>query len=363
METEGEEMTREMEFIGEDVLPRAEELKRDLPLEDSLKEIKAQRDREIADVFNYDSDKFLLVIGPCAADHPEPVVEYCRRLVPMQEKFKKELILIPRVYTNKPRTNGKGYKGLAYQSDLKGSPDLLEGLRAMRDIHLQVLQETGLTTADEMLTPSFHPYLDDILSYVAVGARSVENQEHRIMSSAVKVPVGMKNSTSGNLTVMMNSIDAGRARHELFYDRRPGLSPGNPHTHAILRGFENEYGRKFPNYHFEDIRRVLDLYEKKKIAHPFIVIDTNHDNSGKRFSEQPRIASEVMHYRKISPCIRDSVIGMMIESYLIEGTQKVASDGSYRKGQSIMDPCLGWNDTEKLINKIGYHVREINKTR
>jgi len=334
-------------FVKEVISP--EELVRAFPLPARDVLVKKERDKQIKDVFTGASDKFLVIIGPCSADNEDAVCDYISRLAKVQEKVKDRLILIPRIYTNKPRTTGEGYKGIVHQPDPEKEPDLAEGLIAMRKMHLRAIAETGLTAADEMLYPENWPYVEDILSYVAVGARSVENQQHRLTVSGMDVPVGMKNPTSGDLSVMLNSIVAAQASHTFLYRKWEVKTSGNPLTHAILRGAVNKHGQCIPNYHYEDLHLCVSLYNERDLANPAIIVDANHANSNKQFKEQIRIVKEVLHSRRVSPDIANIVKGVMIESYIEEGNRKV-SEHIY--GKSITDPCLGWNDSERLIYTI-----------
>ena len=338
-------MENNMEFIRK--LPSPQELKEQFPLDPSVAPIKEARDKEIADIFTGKSDKFLLIIGPCSADNEEAVLDYMNRLAKVYEKIKDKIFIIPRVYTNKPRTTGLGYKGMLHQPDPEGNEDMLAGIIAIREMHARVVRETGFTCAEEMLYPENHRYLSDLLSYVAIGARSVEDQQHRIVASGIGIPAGMKNPTSGDMSVMMNSIIAAQNAQKFLYRGWEVKTSGNPMAHAILRGYVNPFGRSFPNYHYEDIRRVIDAYEEhSELQNPAIIIDTNHNNSGKKYLEQIRIAKDVMHSRRVNDDIRKIVKGLMIESYIEDGAQKIG-EGVY--GKSITDPCLGWEKTEKLL--------------
>ena len=332
-------------------LPTAEQMKQLIPFPQSLKQLKEQRDQEIRRVFTGESDKFLLIIGPCSADSEKPVLEYVSRLSKVQEKVKDRLILIPRIYTNKPRTTGKGYKGIVHQPDPEKKPDLEAGLIAMRSLHIKAVQESGLTAADEMLYPSNWSYVSDFLSYVAIGARSVENQQHRLTVSGLDIPSGMKNPTSGDLSVMINSIIASQGSHTISYRSAQYHTDGNPLTHAILRGATNKHGNSIPNYHFEDLELLLEKYAETDLQNPACLIDTNHSNSGKKYEQQPRIAREILNSRKYDPRIASLVKGLMIESYLEPGCQKISHE-NHVYGKSITDPCLGWDDSEKLIYEI-----------
>lgn len=327
-------------------LPIPQEVKEMLPLSDELAQKKAQNDAEIRKIFTGESDKFLLVIGPCSADREDAVMEYIYRLKKISEQVKDKVLIVPRVYTGKPRTTGEGYKGLVHQPNPVEPPDMFKGIVAIRKIHMRVLEETGFSTADEMLYPENHRYISDLLSYVAVGARSVENQQHRLLASGIEVPVGMKNPTSGDISVMMNAIKAGQSSHMFIYRGWEVESSGNPYTHAILRGYVNKNGESQPNYHYEDLAHLHDNYVKMGLQNPSVIVDCSHSNSGKRYKDQVRIAKEVCHNRENSKDIRSLVKGLMIESYLEDGAQKIG-DGIY--GKSITDPCIGWDRTEKLI--------------
>lgn len=331
-------------------LPTPDEVKEQIPVPEKLKKAKAIRDTMIQDIFTGKSDKFLVIVGPCSADNEESVCEYTNRLARLQEKVNERVVLVPRIYTNKPRTTGEGYKGMLHQPDPEAKPDVLAGILAIRRMHLRSLAETGLTSADEMLYPDNWHYLSDLLSYVAIGARSVENQEHRLMVSGLDIPAGMKNPTSGDFSVMINSVIAAQAGHDFISRGWEVATEGNPLTHTILRGAVSKHGNTIPNYHYEDLQRLLDMYREKDLANPAAIIDANHSNSGKKFKEQIRIVKEVLHSRLVSPDIRNLVKGVMIESYLVEGSQKIGPDHVY--GKSITDPCLGWEDTEKLIYTI-----------
>ena len=327
-------------------LPIPMELKEQMPLSKEAEAIKAKKDREIADIFRGESDKFLLIIGPCSADRMDAVLDYTSRLIPIQEQVKDKIIIIPRVYTGKPRTIGTGYKGMVHQPNPNKAPDVFEGIKAMRTIHKRVIEETGFCTADEMLYPENYRYLSDILSYVAVGARSVEDQEHRLVSSGMAIPVGMKNPTSGDISVMLNSIKAAQNGHTFIYRGWEVESKGNDMTHAILRGSVDRDGKNHVNYHYEDLRALYDLYCNEGYENPAVIVDTNHANSGKKYLEQIRIAKDVLHTMKHSDDMRKMVKGFMIESYIEDGAQKV-EEGIY--GKSITDPCLGFEKTKKLI--------------
>lgn len=338
-----------MEFVQE--LPKPDEFKKDFALAEKLVSLKKERDKEIADVLIGKSDKFLVIIGPCSADREDAVLDYVDRLAKVNEKVKDKLVLIPRIYTNKPRTTGEGYKGIASQPNPEKEPDLMQGLIAVRSMHIKAMEISGLTAADEMLYPENYPYLDDILSYVAIGARSVEDQQHRLTTSGFDVAAGMKNPTSGDLTVMLNSVYAAQHPHTFTYRGWEVKTTGNPLAHTVLRGSINAYGRSFSNYHYEDLMRLFELYSERDLLNPATVIDANHNNSGKKYAEQVRIVGEVLHSRRHSSNIKSLVKGVMVESYLVEGCQKIG-EGIY--GKSITDPCLGWEDSEKLI----YYIAE-----
>ena len=334
-----------MNFIHK--LPIPQETKERYPVSSAAAAVKAAVDAEIARVFTGESEKKVLVIGPCSADSEEPVIEYVRRLRLLQDKVADKLILIPRIYTGKPRTTGEGYKGMLHQPDPNDAPDMYKGILAIRELHSRVLTEFGLPTADEMLYPANYRYLDDLLSYVAIGARSVENQEHRLVSSGVSCPVGMKNPTGGDLSVMMNALTAAQQSHSFIFRGWQVQTTGNPLAHAILRGYVNKQGHSLPNYHYEDLAHLTELYAKSpKLVNPAVVVDTNHANSGKKYLEQPRICKEVLHACRHNDGISRMVKGFMIESYLMDGSRKVTEEGF---GKSITDPCLGWEKTERLV--------------
>ena len=327
-------------------LPTPDEIRAQFPLVPELAAEKARKDAAIRDVFTGDSDKFLVIIGPCSADREDAVIDYVNRLAKVQEKVKDKLILVPRIYTNKPRTTGDGYKGLLHQPNPEGKPNLYQGLIAIRKLHMRVIEETGFSTADEMLYPENLTYLSDVMSYVAVGARSVENQQHRLVASGIDVPVGMKNPTSGALSVMLNAVHAAQHGHEFIYRSWEVKTQGNPLTHTILRGAVNKHDQCLPNYHYEDLKLLLDLYNERDLKNPAWIIDANHSNSNKKYMEQIRIVKEVLHSRRHSDDIRNFVKGVMIESYIEPGSQKV---GEHIYGKSITDPCLGWDDSERLL--------------
>ncbi len=327
-------------------LPAPEEIKRDYPLSTSVIEKKAARDKEIASIFTGESDKFILIIGPCSADSEEPVLDYIRRLKRVQDKVEDKILIIPRIYTNKPRTTGDGYKGMIHQPDPNKKPDMLKGLLSIRDLHKRAVEDTGFSCADEMLYPENFAYLDDILGYVAIGARSVENQQHRLVSSGMAIPVGMKNPTSGDFSVMMNSITAAQHPHDFIFRSSEVSTTGNPLAHAILRGSVNKHGQSIPNYHYEDLVRLYEDYSRRELHNMAVIVDANHSNSNKQYLEQIRISKEILHSRRHSADINKMVKGLMIESYIEDGCQKIG-EGTY--GKSITDPCLGWEKTERLI--------------
>lgn len=334
-------------------LPLPLDLKAQYPLSASLREMKARRDQEVRDIFTGQSEKFVVIIGPCSADQEDSVLEYVHRLAKVNEKVKDKLFLIPRVYTNKPRTTGEGYKGMLHQPSPDKAPDLLGGIIAIRRLHIRVMEECALTAADEMLYPENRSYLDDVLTYEAIGARSVENQQHRLTASGMDIPVGMKNPTSGDLAVMLNSIQAAQAGHTFIYRGNDAATTGNPLAHAILRGGVDKYGTCVPNYHYEDLTRLCELYKARDLQNPAVIVDANHSNSNKKYKEQVRIVSEVLHSRQYNPALRPLIKGVMVESYLEEGSQPIGQ-GTY--GKSITDPCLGWEDTERLLYSIAERV-------
>ena len=327
-------------------LPIPQDVKTEFPLTQRMVQVKAERDAGIKAVFDGHSDKFVLIIGPCSADHSEPVLEYISRLRRIQEQVSDKIVIIPRIYTNKPRTTGQGYKGMLHQPDPEAKPDMYKGIVTIRQLHLAALRDYDFSCADEMLYPDNYRYLSDLLSYVAVGARSVENQQHRLTASGIEAPVGMKNPTGGDLSVMMNSIVAAQASHTFIYRGWEVTSAGNPYAHAILRGYIDFTGRSTSNYHYEDLLRVRELYEKSGLANPSVIVDTNHNNSGKKYLEQIRIAKDIVHSRNQNPDIKRLVKGLMIESYIEDGAQCA---GEHIFGKSITDPCLGWEKTERLI--------------
>lgn len=331
-------------------LPSPEEIKEMSPVTEEMKKVKETRDRLIQDIITGNSDKFLVIVGPCSADNEEAVCDYTNRLAKVQEKVADRLVLVPRIYTNKPRTTGEGYKGMLHQPDPEAKPDVLAGILAIRHMHIRSIQETGLTSADEMLYPDNWHYLSDLLSYVAIGARSVENQEHRLMVSGLDIPVGMKNPTSGDFSVMLNSVVAAQHGHDFISRGWEVSTEGNPLTHTILRGAVNKHGNTIPNYHYEDLQLLLEMYGERDLANPAVIIDANHSNSGKKYEQQIRIVKEVLHSRLVSKDIRQLVKGVMVESYIEPGNQKIGPNHVY--GKSITDPCLGWDETEKLLYTI-----------
>ena len=322
------------------------EVKKMFPLSDEMREIIEDRRAQIKRIISGEDKRLLLIIGPCSADNEDSVLDYISRLRDLQEKVKRKILIVPRVFTNKPRTTGDGYKGLLHQPDPSEKPDLFKGIIATRDIHMRVVRETGFATADEMLYPENYRYLDDILGYVTVGARSVENQQHRLVASGLEVPCGMKNPTGGDLSVMMNAIHAAQHKHSFLYRGWAVHSYGNPYAHAVLRGFTNSKGRSVPNYHYEDIMNVIELYQGSGLENPGVIIDTNHANSGKNPFEQPRIIREVMNYRKHNPDLTSFIKGFLVESYIEDGAQKIG-EGVY--GKSITDACLGWDKSKDMI--------------
>lgn len=327
-------------------LPTLQEIKAMYPIDDTLAEFKKETDRTLKNIFEGKDDRLLLVIGPCSADREDAVLDYIGRLRTVQEKVRDKIVIVPRIYTNKPRTTGDGYKGMLHQPDPHESENMLKGLIAIRKLHIKALQETGFSCADEMLYPENHFYLSDVLSYVAVGARSVENQFHRLTASGLDIPVGMKNPTSGDLAVMMNSIRAAQHPHTFVYTGWEVNSKGNTLAHAILRGSVDRYGQTIPNYHYEDLQTLCQMYAQAGLANPAVIVDTNHSNSAKKYEEQPRIAKEIMHSTRCDKDIYKLVKGLMIESYIEDGAQ--SPDGGVY-GKSITDPCLGWEKTERLI--------------
>lgn len=340
-----------MSFEFKKKLPVPKEIKELYPVSAGLAARKKELDQQVIDVITGKSDKFLAIIGPCSADNEDSVCEYIERLAKVQEKIKDRVVIVPRIYTNKPRTTGEGYKGMLHQPDPEKAPDLLQGIIAIRKLHMHALETYGMPIADEMLYPENYWYLSDILSYVAIGARSVEDQQHRLVSSGFDVPAGMKNPTSGDFSVMLNSVVATQGSHNFIYRGWDVNTEGNPYAHTILRGSVNKYGRSRPNYHYEDIMKLFEMYSQRNLQYPATIVDANHSNSDKQFKEQSRIVKEVLHSRSLSPDIHRLVKGVMIESYLVEGTQKIGCQ-PHVYGQSITDPCLGWEDSEKLLYEI-----------
>ncbi|MBO4900562.1 MAG: 3-deoxy-7-phosphoheptulonate synthase [Lachnospiraceae bacterium] len=338
-----------MSFEFHSKLPSPSEIRDGYPLTEDQKKLKAERDSQVADIITGKSDRFLLIIGPCSADNEDSVCDYVSRLAKAAEKVSDRIMVIPRIYTNKPRTTGEGYKGLFSQPDPEKKPDFLAGLIAMRKMHIRAISESGLTAADEMLYPENWGYVEDILSYVAIGARSVEDQQHRMVVSGFDVASGMKNPTSGDFAIMLNSVYAAQHPHAFVYRGFEVQTSGNPLAHTVLRGSVNKYGRSLPNYHYEDLNTLLMLYNERDIINPACIIDANHNNSNKEYKQQIRIVKEVLHSRKLNSDIRNLVKGVMVESYIEEGCQKIG-EGIY--GKSITDPCLGWEDSEKLIYDI-----------
>ena len=340
-----------MQFIRRLPIPKA--VKEQYPLDEKLAQVKAQRDREIQDIFTGKSDKFLLVIGPCSADNPDSVLEYVHRLRRLQDEVKDKILLVPRVYTGKPRTTGDGYKGMLHQPNPTQMPDLFKGIVTIREMHMQILRETGFGCAEEMLYPENHRYLSDLLVYVAVGARSVENQYHRLTASGVDVPVGMKNPTSGDISIMMNAITAAQHKHAFIYRNWEVHSQGNPMAHAILRGYVDERGHAHPNYHYEDLANLAEAYDQSQLKNPAVLVDTNHANSSKQYLEQIRISNEILHSCRHNTQIKKLVKGLMIESYLEDGCQKIG-EGVF--GKSITDPCLGWEKSRDLVLQLAWQL-------
>ena len=344
-----------MGFATKKSLPDPKDLIELSPLKPSLQEIKRQRDQELKALVEGQNDRFLLVIGPCSADDEKSVCEYVSRLAKVYEKVKSKLFIVPHIYTNKPRTTGEGYKGMLHQPDPLADSDLVAGIKAIRHMHIKCIEETHLTGADEMLYPDNLVYCQDLLSYIAVGARSVENQQHRLVSSGIDVPVGFKNPTSGDLSVMFNGIKAAQSSKEFIYRDEEVVTTGNPLSHAILRGSVNRHGEDIPNYHYEDLEQAVKMYQERGFVNPMIVVDCNHSNSKKKYYEQQRIAKDILYTRNHNYEIKKFVRGLMIESYLIEGRQDLEGN-SYTHGRSITDPCIGWEETETLINYIAENV-------
>ena len=330
-------------------LPIPQDIKKEYPVDEKMAAVKAERDKAIKAVFAGESDKFLLIIGPCSADHREPVLDYISRLRLVQDQVTDKIIIIPRIYTNKPRTTGEGYKGMLHQPDPDQRPDMLKGIVAIRELHMSDLKDYGFTCADEMLYPENHRYLSDLLAYVAVGARSVENQQHRLVASGIDEPVGMKNPTGGDLSIMLNAIKAAQGSHTFIYRGWEVQSEGNPYAHAIMRGYVDFAGKAISNYHYEDLAKLYDLYVASGLKNPSVIVDTNHSNSGKKYLEQIRIANDVVYSRNHNDDIKKMVKGLMVESYIEDGNQSV---DCHVYGKSITDPCLGWEKTEKLIYEL-----------
>ena len=344
-------MNPSMEFVRK--MPLPQEIKRDYPADREAQAVRETRNREISDILTGKDSRLLLIIGPCSADREDAVLEYMNRLKEVSLRVRERLLIVPRVYTNKPRTRGVGYKGMLHQPDPEKKEDMLAGIIAIRQLHLRVIRETGFTCAEEMLYPSNYSYLSDLLGYVAVGARSVEDQEHRLVASGLGIAVGMKNPTAGDISVMMNSIAAAQSPQEFIYRNWEVHTSGNPLAHAILRGYVDSFGRSHPNYHYENLRNLLDQYRNSGLSNPAVIVDTNHSNSGKEYLEQIRICRDVMHSRGLNPEVGALVKGLMVESYLVDGAQKVGG-GVY--GQSITDPCLGWEKSEQLILRLADSV-------
>lgn len=327
-------------------IPSRDDILEAIPLNESCRQVKAQRDQELKQIFEGQDQRFVLIIGPCSADNEDSVLDYASRLARLQDQVKDALFLVPRVYTNKPRTTGEGYKGMAHQPDLNREPNIVDGIKAIRTMHVRLICETGLTAADEMLYPGNYPYLDDLLGYVAVGARSVANQEHRLTVSGLDIPCGMKNPTSGDTGVMLNSVNAAQIPHTFIYNGWEVKTSGNPLAHGILRGAVNAHGHCYPNYHYEELHRIETMYADSGLKNPAIIVDTNHANSDKQYDQQPRIAREILSHMSQSGSLKGLIKGLMIESYLVEGRANI---GDQAYGQSITDPCLGWEATERLI--------------
>ncbi|MGI6093816.1 MAG: 3-deoxy-7-phosphoheptulonate synthase [Lachnospiraceae bacterium] len=339
-----------MSYVFMKKLPSPSEILEKYPVSDRIVQIKTERDEMIRKIFTGESHKFLAIIGPCSADNEDAVCDYVNRLSRVQEKIADKVLIIPRIYTNKPRTTGEGYKGMLHQPDPESKPDMLTGLLAIRHMHTRAIEESGLTPADEMLYPENYRYLSDLLSYVAVGARSVENQQHRLVASGMDIPAGMKNPTSGDYSVMLNSVVAAQHSHDFIYNGWEVTTTGNPLAHTILRGAVNKHGNTIPNYHYEDLQLVLEKYRERHLLNPATIVDANHSNSGKKYEQQIRIVKEVLHSRNYDPDVKNLVKGVMIESYIEPGCQKINGELTY--GKSITDPCLGWEESEKLLYTI-----------
>lgn len=342
-----------MSFKNVQRIPSPEEMMAEVSLPENLQKIKAERDKHLKEIIENKSDKFLVVVGPCSASDEDAVCDYVSRLAKLNDEVKDKLFLVPRIYTNKPRTTGEGYKGMLHQPDPEKETNIYEGIRAIRKMHIRAISESHLTAADEMLYPENLVYVDDMLSYIAIGARSVENQQHRLVSSGINVPVGMKNPTSGDFSVMLNSISAAQSQHNFLFRDHEVSTSGNPLAHAIIRGSVNKHGQSIPNYHYEDMIFLSEQYEKRDLLNPVIICDVNHANSAKNFEEQPRIVSEILHSRMLNKTLNRIVRGVMIESFIEEGSQKVGG-GIY--GKSITDSCIGWDTTERLIYYMAEHV-------
>lgn len=331
-------------------LPSPEKMRELLPVDEKTAAMRQSRIEEMKAIFRGEDGRLILIIGPCSADNEDAVLEYCERLARVQERVKDKIFIVPRVYTNKPRTTGIGYKGMMHQPDPSGKPNAFAGIKAIRHMHIRVMKETGFVAADEMLYPDNFSYLDDVLGYIAVGARSVENQQHRLTCSGVDVPVGMKNGTGGDVAIMFNAIRAAQASHDFIFRRFEVSSDGNPYAHAVLRGGADSRGMTIPNYHFEDLQWIARQYEQMDVTNRAIIVDTNHSNSGKKYEQQPRIVSEVMHSMRFDPLLKKMIKGFMVESYLESGSQKIGPDQVY--GKSITDPCLGWDESERMIDEM-----------
>lgn len=335
-----------MSFIFKQQLPGPDVVKAMMPMTEEMKKTKADRDVLVRNIFEGKDDRFLMIIGPCSADNEDSVIDYVGRLARLQEQVADKIVMVPRIYTNKPRTTGEGYKGMVHQPDAEGESDMLKGILAIRKLHMRSISECGLPAADEMLYPENYDFLSDLLGYVAIGARSVENQQHRLTISGLDIPSGMKNPTSGDISVMLNAIKAAQIGHNFIYRNYEVETQGNPLSHAIMRGYVDPYGRNIPNYHYEDIMYLIEQYKKRELDNPAIIIDLNHSNSNKCYNEQPRIAREVVRNRAYDSEMKQFVKGIMVESYIEEGRQEIGG-GVY--GKSITDPCLGWNATEEMV--------------
>ena len=341
-----------MSFKNIRQLPTPEEIRKEFCLSEELKKVKENNDKQLKAIFEGNDDRFIVIVGPCSADDEEAVCDYMRRLAAVEKQVRDKLFIVPRVYTGKPRTTGEGYKGMMHQPDPEGNPNMVEGLHAIRHMYIRVIEETHMPIADEMLYPSNLPYVSDILSYIAVGARSVENQQHRLTASGIDCPVGMKNPMSGDLSVMFNAIKAAQSTHDFIYNGYEVLTSGNPLTHAIMRGSVNKHGNSLQNYHYEDLILAADMYEKTGCTFPAVIVDVNHSNSKKKHKEQPRIVRDVLHSRKYSDRLNRLVKGVMIESYIEGGNQKCSPNIPHVYGKSITDPCLSFEDTEALLHEM-----------